>query len=284
MRVHIVGSGCPDARPDRYGSAFVLDTGADSLLIDCGPATTYKMARMGLTPTQIGHVFLTHHHFDHSADLPCFVLTQWDQRKGSEPALQLYGPPPTERFADLLFGEDGAFGPDLKSRVKHPARHECHRMRGGVMPRPGLRLEAHDVGAGKVAESGGWSVTAAQVHHVEPGLISLAYRFETSEGSVVFAGDCGDCEELRELAQGVDTLVVACTHLGTLSEDITGVITGTPEVSSIVSEAGVSRVILTHASPNFASPGMKERAVAEIARSYDGAIHFPDELISVDIS
>jgi len=188
MKVHIIGSGCPDARPDRYGSAFVLDIGDDSLLIDCGPATTYKMARMGLAATQVGHVFLTHHHFDHNTDLPCFVLTRWDQCKGTEPPLQLYGPPPTQRFADLLFGEEGAFAPDLKSRVEHPASHWCHRGRGGVMPRPGLSLEAHDIGAGKVAESEDWSATAARVHHVEPGLISLAYRFETAEGSVVFTG------------------------------------------------------------------------------------------------
>ena len=32
MKVHVIGSGCPDARPDRYGSAFVLEIGDDSLL------------------------------------------------------------------------------------------------------------------------------------------------------------------------------------------------------------------------------------------------------------
>ena len=121
MQLHIIGTGCPDARAERYGSAFLLDVGPGSVLVDCGPATTYKMARMGLEATQVGHVFLTHHHFDHNADLPCFVLTRWDQSRGTEPPLQLYGPPPTRRFAELLFGEEGAFGPDLKSRVEHPA-------------------------------------------------------------------------------------------------------------------------------------------------------------------
>jgi len=285
MKVHIIGSGCPDARAERYGSAFLLDIGTDSLLIDCGPATTYKMARMGLAATQVGHVFLTHHHFDHNADLPCFVLTRWDQSKGTEPPLQLYGPPLTRRFADLLFGEEGAFGPDLKSRVEHPASHECHRQRGGVMPRPGLSLDAHDVGAGKVAEAKNWSATATQVHHVEPTLVSLAYRFETAEGSVVFAGDCADCDALRQLARGVDTLVIACTHFGAppASPAIVDVITGTPEVSEIANETGARRVILTHASPSYAVPGVRERAVADTARSYGGAILFPSELDTIDI-
>jgi ribonuclease BN (tRNA processing enzyme) len=285
MNLHIIGTGCPDARKQQYGSAFGLEIGGDLLLVDCGPATTYKMARMGLKETRVGHVFLTHHHFDHNADVPCFVLTRWDQSRGTEAPLQLYGPPPTERFADLLFGTEGAFAPDLQARVDHPASHECHQMRHGIMPRPGLKLDAHDVDSGMVADAAAWSCTAARVHHVEPCLISLAYRFNTDEGSVVFAGDCGDCNELREFAQGADTLVIACTHFGPGSTrpSVADVITGTPEVSAIANEAGVGRVVLTHTSPGYEKPGVKERAVAEIARSYDGAIIFPDELQTVQL-
>ena len=76
MRLHILGSGCPQPTPERYGSAFVLEVGAGSVMVDCGPATTYKMARMALMPGQIVHLFLTHHHSDHNADLPCFALTR----------------------------------------------------------------------------------------------------------------------------------------------------------------------------------------------------------------
>ena len=61
-------------------------------------------------------------------------------------------------------------------------------------------------------------------------------------------------------------------------------ITGTPEVAEIANEAGAAHVILTHASPNFSRPGVRERAVAEIARSYGGAVFFPDELTTVDLS
>jgi len=201
MRLHILGSGCPAPVAERYGSAFILEVGADSVMIDCGPAATYKMARMGIAPGQIGHVFFTHHHFDHNADFPCFALTRWDQSKGAEPPLKVYGPSPTRRFVDRLLGEDGAFTPDWQSRVAHPASHECHRQRGGRMPRPAPRVEAQDVAPGKIVETAAWTVTAARMHHVEPTLESLAYRFDTGEGSVVFAGDCGDSQELRTLSR-----------------------------------------------------------------------------------
>ena len=286
MQLHVLGSGCPTPTHERYGSSFLLEVGAECVMVDCGPATTYKMARMGIRPTKVGHVFLTHLHFDHNVDLPCFALTRWDLSRGDEPPLRVCGPPPTESFVHRLLGKDGAFFEDWHSRVKHPASHACHMQRGGIMPRPAPKIEARDVGPGKVAESPSWTATAARVHHVEPWLESLAYRFDTDQGSVLFAGDCADCPELRRLAQGVDTLVVACTHFGRTEANaaIADVITGTPEVAEIARESGARRVILTHASPNFSTPGVKERAIAEVARRYDGAIVFPEELTTVELS
>jgi ribonuclease Z len=285
MQLHVLGSGCPAPTAERFGSAFLLEVGGEFALIDCGPATTHKMARMGLSVRRVHHLFLTHHHFDHNAGVPAFALTRWDQCRGTEPPLRVYGPPPTGRFLEQLFGEEGAFAPDWKSRVEHPASHECHRQRGGVMPRPVPRIEASDAGPGEVAESNAWRASAARVHHVEPTLESLAYRFEADGGSVVFAGDCGDCDALRKLATGADTLVAACTHFGqgTISPDLSDVITGTPAVAEIAEAAGVDRLVLTHASPNFLRPGVKERAVADIARRWDGDILFPDELTTVDL-
>jgi len=286
MRLHIVGSGCPVATPERYGSAFILEIDGQSVLIDCGPATTYKMALMGIDPLRVGHVFFTHHHFDHNADFPCFALTRWDQNTGKEPPLEVYGPPPTEAFVESLFGENGAFTIDWKSRVKHPASHECHQQRGGVLPRPPLAIAARDISPGLVAKTDLWTAAAVYVHHVEPTMISVAYRFDTDQGSIVFAGDCADCDELREIAKGAGTLVAACTHFGCppISPAIADVITGTPEVAAISQQAGVSRVVLTHMSPNFAKPGVKERAIADVARSFGGTILCPDELTTVDLS
>ena len=286
MQLHVLGNGCPSPTPEHYGSAFILEAGDGRLMVDCGPATTYKMARMGLRPVQVNHVFLTHLHFDHNADLPCFALTRWDLSTGKEPALRVYGPPPTTTFVARLFGREGAFFDDWKSRIDHPASHACHIGRGGTLPRPAPSIEAEDVVPGRVAESNSWAATAARVHHVEPTLESLAYRLDTDEGSILFAGDCADCQELRQLAQGADTLVLACTHFGpgTINPALSDVITGTTEVAAVAQEAGARRVILTHVSPNFSKPGVKEKAVAAVARAYRGDIVFPSELTTVALS
>ena len=286
MRLHVVGSGCPQPTPNWYGSAFVLEVGTELVMVDCGPATTYKLVRMGIMPGQIGDVFFTHHHFDHNADFPCFGLTRWDLSRGTEAALRVYGPPPTRTFVERLLGEGGAFHDDWKSRVSHPASHEVHRRRDGVLPRPAPAIDARDVEPGKVAETDAWAATAGLVHHVEPWLESLAYRFDTDEGGVLFAGDCGDCEELRGMAAGVDTLVIACAILGRREADtaLLDVITGSSDVADIARESGARRVILTHASPGVTRPGGRESAVAEVARAFDGAILFPDELTTIDLT
>ena len=59
MNLYVIGSGCPAPNPDQYGSAFILETDEFSAMIDCGPATTYKMAKMGLDPRDIGYLFFT---------------------------------------------------------------------------------------------------------------------------------------------------------------------------------------------------------------------------------
>jgi len=283
MRLHVLGNGCPQPTPEFYGSAFILEVGGEAVMIDCGPATTYKMTRMGLKPGQVGHLFLTHHHFDHNADFPCFTLTRWDFSKGTEPPLKVYGPPPTGAFVERLLGRQGAFFPDWQARVKHPASQKLHKGRGGRMPRPAPAIEARDVGPGKIAESDAWTATAARVHHIEPWLESLAYRFDTAEGSILFAGDCADCPELRALAQGADTLVLACAYVGDYDPVVADVITGAAEAGEIAHEAGARRLILSHFSPAFCRPSTREKALAEAAQSFTGDTLLPNELTTVEL-
>ncbi|HUT90524.1 MAG TPA: MBL fold metallo-hydrolase [Thermoguttaceae bacterium] len=115
-------------------------------MVDCGPGTTYKMGRMGLRPGRVGHLFFTHHHFDHNCDFPCFALTRWDLSKGTEPPLKVYGPPPTRAFVERLPGKEGAFFDDWNSRIQHPVSQAIHKRRGGGLPRPAPAIVARSFG------------------------------------------------------------------------------------------------------------------------------------------
>lgn len=134
--LYLLGSGTPTPTRARFGTAYVLQIGQEFLLFDCGPATTHKLVGSGLWPTQIDYLFLTHHHFDHNVDLPCFLLCRWDQSTGTETVLKIFGPPPTGEIIQRLIGPNGAFTDDWKARVNAPLSQSVHANRGGASPAP----------------------------------------------------------------------------------------------------------------------------------------------------
>jgi ribonuclease BN (tRNA processing enzyme) len=277
--LYLLGTGTPTPTKARFGTSYVLRIGGDLLLFDCGPATTYKLVRADLWPTHIDYLFFTHHHFDHNADLPCFLLCRWDQSTGKEKVLQVFGPPPTREIIEKLIGPDGAFAADWKARVGAPVSQRVHANRGGALPRPAPRVEVKEVGPGEVFRHEGWKVTAAPVHHVEPWLYSLAYRVDTEQGSIVLAGDTGPCAPLNDLARGAGVFVAHCwNHQKTMDEDgeAPGQ-TGTLDAARFARDSGAEVLVLAHTGPSLCRPGSRERAVSDIATMYDGEIIFGEE-------
>ena len=209
----MLGAGTPTPTPARFGSSYVVELNGQHLMFDCGPATTHKLVKAGLWPTQIDHLFFTHHHFDHDVDYPCFLLCRWDQGAGRENRLKVFGPTLTESITEKLIGESGAFAHDWKARVNHPVSQRVYVNRGGTLPRRPPEVEALDVGPGKVCSGMDWEVVAAPAEHVQPWLDSLAYRLESESGSIVFTGDTQPCDSVTELASGADT---CCACAGTI--------------------------------------------------------------------
>jgi ribonuclease Z len=277
--LYILGSGTPTPTPERFGTSSVLQLGDDCLMFDCGPATTYQLVRAGLFPTQIDFLFFTHHHFDHNADYPCFLLCRWDQSTGRENRLHVRGPKPTRLLTERLIGPEGAFVDDWKARVNDPTSQRVHVNRGGSLPRPEPSIDVDDVEPGPVTAHGDWSVTAAEVDHMQPWLQTLAYRVECPGGSIVFAGDTGPCRSLDDLASGADVLVVNCwDHQQTMEEngEAPGQ-TGTMDAARMAKQAGARTLILTHAGPNLCKPASRARALEDIARAFAGKVIFAEE-------
>jgi ribonuclease Z len=290
VKLHVLGAGTPDPGAERYGSGFLLelDDPQRLVMVDCGPASTYKMARMGIKPTQVGQLFLTHHHFDHNADVPCFVLTRWDQ---TAPTAQLgplpvFGPPPTAAFMDRLFGEPhGAYYPDWRARLETPASLVLHVARGGTLPRTPPAFTVVEPGPGWVYQDDRLRVTAATLHHVEPWLQSLGYRFETPGGTVVFTGDAGASPALDALCQGADVLVLCCAYgwRKGLAPEVAHCVTGVEDAARIAAASGARLVILDHCNRDVVRPGKRERYLSHIGQHYAGRFILADELHSYEL-
>ncbi|NQT11361.1 MAG: hypothetical protein HQ582_01345, partial [Planctomycetes bacterium] len=43
-------------------------------------------------------------------------------------------------------------------------------------------------------------------------------------------------------------------------------------------------LVLSHAAPGFSKPGVIDRVIADVSRTYSGALCFPEELTTVDLA
>lgn len=285
-RVYVLGAGTPTPTPQRFGTAHVLQIGDEHILFDCGPATTHKLVKAGIELTKIDRLFFSHHHFDHDVDYPCFLLSRWVVGAGHEKQLEVYGPPPTELFTHRLLDEhEGAFAHDLLARLNDPNSIQLHINRGGVMPRKPPSVKAKDVGPGKVYSGKDWEVTAAVAEHAQPWLDCLAYRVDSSEGSVIFTGDTRACESVVNLAKGADLMLCMCADAQERM-DATGLnkrTSGHLDAATMAQEAGVKKLALVHIGPSISQHGEMERIIAEASEVFEGELLFTEELMSFPV-
>ena len=283
--VYTLGAGTPTPTPTRFGSSHVLRLGDELLMFDCGPAATHKLVKAGLFPTQVDYLFFTHHHFDHDIDYPCFLLCRWDQSIGKENQLQVFGPTLTERITEGIIGEQGIFSHDWKARVNHPLSQQVFVNRGGTLPRPAPSVSAKDVQAGMVYSGRDWQVSAAPAEHVQPWLDSLAYRVDSSEGSVVFTGDTSPCQSVVNLARGAALMLCMCWDDQEIMEqngEFNGQC-GTTGAAEMAQEAGVKKLALVHVGPHLSSHGPMEKGIGDVRRIYDGELVFSEELMRITV-
>jgi ribonuclease BN (tRNA processing enzyme) len=282
-RVIVLGSGGPQPNPVRWGTSFLVEIGGEWMMFDCGFATTYNLYKAGFKATQVDHLFFTHHHSDHDADYPSFLLVRWDMSIGKENDLRVYGPTLTTQLTERLLGEGvGAFWHDIVARTQHPLSQWAHEERGGTLPRKPPKILAKDVGPGTVATGDRWEITATRVEHVQPYLDSLAYRIDSDEGSIVFSGDTRPCNALTELATGADLLVMGCVGIqsemdGTAAAESA---TGTLGTGRTATQAGAKKLLLFHQS-TLDVPGRREQALIEVSSVYSGPIIWGNELMEV---
>ena len=97
MRVTLLGTGCPQADPRRFGPASLVRAGERQFLIDCGSGVTQRLLGAGSSGAELDAVLLTHLHSDHVIDLYQLIISSWHQ--GRDRPQRIFGPPGTRAFA-----------------------------------------------------------------------------------------------------------------------------------------------------------------------------------------
>ena len=178
-RLVLLGTGTPNADPERSGPATAVIVDDQVYLFDAGPGVVRRAAQAArdrgipaLRPANLSRVFLTHLHSDHTVGLPDLLLSPWVLGR-SEP-LAVYGPPGTLGMTEGIMA---AWSADVDARLN------------GLEPRganpDGYRAIAHEIRPGIVYEDDLVRVEVQPVRCPPPrGL----YRRRSAEPNARLAG------------------------------------------------------------------------------------------------
>lgn len=248
LDVWLTGTGTPAALPGRSGPSTLLRCHEDVILVDCGNGTAYQIARLGIDPRQVTHVFITHHHLDHNVDLPFLLLSPWIQNRETYTPPLVVGPPGTAAFVERVFLLHEY---DLRVRKFHG--YQADRAVPSVV----------EVDDGGVVKGGGWWCTAFTVDHY-PVESAFGYAFRTGAQTVVISGDTRMSDNLVRNAEGADLLIHEAIFEGF---GYPGYHTLAADVGRVAALAKVKQLALTHLIPGDLPD---EAWLREVRRSYHG--------------
>lgn len=195
---HIVllGTGTPNADPQRSGPSLAIVVNCTPYLVDFGPgvvrrsAAAFQAGIEGLAVHMLGRAFLTHLHSDHTAGYPDLILTPWVLER--DRPLQVYGPPGLNAMTEHILA---AYQADIHERLE------------GLEPanRAGYHVQAHEIEPGIVYQDQNVRVEAFPVEH--GSWRAFGYKFFTPDRTIVVSGDTAPTESLVQAARGCDVLI-----------------------------------------------------------------------------
>lgn len=197
-QIILLGTGTPNADPDRSGPAVAIVVDGESYLVDCGAGVVRRAAAAAqqsgidaLAAPNLSRVFITHLHSDHTLGLADLIFTPWVL--GREVPLEVYGPTGIRAMANHIIE---AYQQDIAVRT------------GGLEPanEQGYKVNVHEIEAGTVYRDKNVTVKAFSVRHGSWDH-AFGFRFETADRTIVLSGDTAPCSGLLAGAEGCDVLI-----------------------------------------------------------------------------
>ncbi|MGE0129792.1 MAG: MBL fold metallo-hydrolase [Blastocatellales bacterium] len=271
-QIVLLGTGTPNADPDRSGPAVAIVVNDTPYVIDCGPGVVRRAAAAqrkgvkGLSVEKLRRLFVTHLHSDHTAGLPDFILTPAVLERDAP--LEIYGPPGIRKMTDHILK---AYSEDINIRLRglEPSK-----------PR-GYEVNVQEIKTGVVYRDENVTVKAFPVKH---GSWKHAYgfRFETPDRVIVISGDTAPSENVIEACNGCDVLiheVYSTTGFARRPPEWqryhSNFHTSSKELAGIAAKAKPGLLILYHQLLWGATP---EQLLDEIRQSYQGKVVFGNDL------
>ncbi len=284
-RLILLGTqGGPNVSLQRGETASLLVINDQPYLIDCGYGTLRALIQSGVNYLNVGHIFLTHLHDDHNADLPALLGHQWTQ--GRIKATKVFGPYGTDKLVQAvnLFNQANT---DIRT-VDEARSVQPKDLFAGTVVKASAEIIAvfsnDDVKVTAIENTHFPAESKAKIPHR-----SLAYRFDTKDRSIVFSGDTAYSDNLVKLAHGADVLVNEAIEkegyraiydkrvaAGAYADNpegvwkhIMGTHSSTEDAGRMAAAAGVKTLVLNHIIP----PDLDDSVfIASARKAFSGEI------------
>ncbi len=231
----------------RFGISTAVVVNGTWYLVDCGQGAGRQANAAGLNMADLGGIFITHMHSDHTVDLPSLLLFgAFELKNSNRGPIPVVGPGdrgklpplspratsipapvaphrPTPGVAGLVEGLLAAYAADCNDRIfdslaKSPL--DQFEPREIVLPAgtgfdPDTNV-APDMEPFEIFRDANVTVSAVLVSH-HPTAPAYAFRFDTEAGSVTISGDTAPCANMVRLANGTDLLLHEAINLDILA-------------------------------------------------------------------
>ena len=265
-KVVLLGTGTPNADPDRAGPAVAIVVDDTPYVIDSGPGVVRRATAAarngvdGLAAAKLRRLFITHLHSDHTAGLPDFIFTPAVLERDAP--LEIYGPPGIKAMTNHVMK---AYSEDINIRL-HGL--EPSKPRGYV-------VNVHEIKPGLIYRDERVAVKSFSVKHGS-WKYALGFRFETPDRVIVVSGDCAPSDSVIEACDGCDVLIHEVYSTAGFARRPpewqryhSNFHTSSKELAGIAGKARPGLLVLYHQLQWGVTP---EQLLAEIKAEYSGAV------------
>lgn len=196
-QIVLLGTGNPNADPDRFGPSVAIVVNDTPYVVDFGPGVVRRAAAAaqkgvkGLAVKNLNRAFATHLHSDHTAGYPDLILSPWVLER--KDPLQVYGPKGIKAMTGHILK---AYQSDIDIRLRG----------GEPSNKTGFRVIAHEIKPGVVYKDQNVTVKAFLVSHGS-WREAFGFRFETADRTIVISGDCRPSPSVIQNCNGCDVLI-----------------------------------------------------------------------------
>ncbi len=221
MRLTVLGCAGSFPGPEAACSAYLVEAEGFRLLIDFGSGSMSALQRYS-DLNKIDAIILTHLHCDHMLDACTYVVVRRYDPAGALPPVPVYAPMGAAERISAAYSSENEPVDDV---------YTFYGLQPGTFP------------------IGPFTVTVDRVNHP---IETYGIRIEQGGRVLAYSSDTAPCESLLRLAQGADLFLCEASYLDDVPHPPDLHLTG-GEAGEAATKADVSRLLLTHLVPAWAS-------------------------------